>query len=444
MTATRSFLLSLLASVTFAQTTTLDCSPSSTAGLQPDCWAQLNVSTYINDWLAANGTAADCENLGFAQCFLQYNGYGGRTCNLLSRGTCDSFETTGAEAAYASPQQFYALWNIYGIYQFFNQFSEALSNGASLAGATIDDIVATVSPPTDASSPNTLMWTAISGGFWMLAATPLGPFSALTFTGLAVVTGMSGFFMSSISGTSTERFILLGDIGSELATLVTEYQTSLEAALQELQNNSTLFLAAAEPGGFSTRAVTSLNTQSVDIFHDLQLYILSEALKANKIVSAKSTDIIALDVATNTDAIDCPGLGPAGNCYQYWVDEEAGSTYALHNTDDWGFDRDSVTILNKVVDSNWANLSEIFKVEDCQGKQPGFDGTKVSCLATHSYCEWDYASHVIGGNWKQWTNCDNDSKWGTQCSSWTTSYLVPEGSYIGPAIADGQLTCKSL
>ncbi|KAJ0118423.1 hypothetical protein J7T55_009206 [Diaporthe amygdali] len=442
MATRHSFLLGLFASLALAQSSTLDCTPSSTSGLQPDCWAQLKVSEYIKDWLDANGTAADCDNLGFAQCFLQYNGYSGRTCNLLSRGTCDSFETTGSEATYYSSQQFYTLWNIYAMYQFFNQFSEALSNGVSLAGATIDDIVATVSPSTDASSPSTLLWTAISGGFWMLAATPLGPFAALVNTGLAVVTGMSSFFMSSISGSSTARFVLLGDIGSELATLVTEYQTSLENALKELQNNSTLFIAAAEPGGFSTRAVTSLNTQSVDIFHDLQLYILSEALKGNNIVSARSTDTIAMDVATNTGAVDCPSLSAAGNCYQFWVDEEAGNTYALHSTNDWGFD-DSTDVLNKIVDSGWANLSEIFKVEDCQGKEPGFDGTKVSCLATHKYCEWDYASQVSGGKWTQWTNCDADSKWDTQCSSWSTIYLIPD-SYLGPALADDTLYCRKL
>ncbi|KAI3391917.1 hypothetical protein diail_6619 [Diaporthe ilicicola] len=436
----RSLLLGFFASLALAQN--LDCTPSSTAGLQPDCWAQLGVSQYIKDWLEANGTAADCDNLGFAQCYLQYNGYSGRTCNLLTRGTCDSFETTGPEAAYYSSQQFYTLWNIYAVYQFFNQFSEALSNGASLAGQTIDDIVATVSPPTDASSPSTLLWTAISGGFWLLAATPLGPASALLNTGLAVVTGMSGFFMDSISGSSTARFILLGDIGSELATLVTEYQTSLEGALKELQGNSTLFLAAAEPGGFSTRAVTSLNTQSVDIFHDLQLYILSEALKGNNIVSAKSTGVIAMDVAASTGAIDCPSLSAAGNCYQFWVDEDAGNTYALHNTGDWSFDDGSTDVLNKIVDSGWANLSEIFRVEDCQDKEPGFDGTKVSCLATHKYCEWDYASQT-DGKWNQWTNCDADSKWGYQCSSFSTIYLIPS-SYLGPVLSDDTRYCRKL
>lgn len=33
----------------------------------------VDMNTYINDWVAANGTDANCEALGFAQCFLQFN-----------------------------------------------------------------------------------------------------------------------------------------------------------------------------------------------------------------------------------------------------------------------------------------------------------------------------------------------------------------------------------
>lgn len=295
----------------------LDCSPSSTSGLHPECWAQLNVTGYINDWLAANGTAAGCDTLGFAQCFLQANGYGGRTCNLLTRGTCDAFETTGTAAAYESPQQFYTLWNIYAIYQYFNQFSEGLSNGATLASATIGDIVATVSPSTDPQSPNTLIWTSISGGFWMLAAGGINPVLGLVNTGLAVVTGMSSFFMQSMAGSSDARFTLLGEIGTNLADLIVTYQDSLQNALKELQDHSDLFIAAAEPGGFSSRAAVSLNVQTNDIFHDLQLYVLSAALKANGIVATRTT-YSAVDFAPKTNgAVSCDSLSDIGTCNNF-------------------------------------------------------------------------------------------------------------------------------
>ncbi|KAK2043631.1 hypothetical protein LZ31DRAFT_542480 [Colletotrichum somersetense] len=436
-----SLLIALLCSTALASTPEgslvareLDCSPSSSTGLKSECWTQLNVSDYITKWLAENGTKADCDTLGFAQCFLAFNGYGGRTCNTLTRDTCEGFETVGV--TYYSPQQFYTLWNIYAIYQFFNQYSEALWNGNSLASDTIGDIVATVSPSTDPEVPSTLLWTAISGGFWLAAASGVNPVLGLIATGLAVVTGMSSFFMTSVQGSSNSRFITLGQIGSSLADLVLDYQNGLQDSLKELQSNSTLFLAATAPGGFSERAATSLNLESTSLYHDLQLYTLSLALKANGIVSARSTGVNALEFAPKTNgAISCPGLGPAGNCYQFWIDPDTNNTYALHNPKD--IQNTYVDALNKIHDKGWANLTEIFKVEDCAGKDPSFDGKKVTCLASHGYCEYDYTgqdtvSKTRAAN-KQFTNCDNDKKWGYLCNWMDGGLLLPQ-SYLGPLL----------
>ncbi|KAK1982486.1 hypothetical protein LZ30DRAFT_567560, partial [Colletotrichum cereale] len=415
----------------------VDCSPSSSTGLKSECWAQLNVSDYITKWLAENGTKADCDTLGFAQCFLAFNGYGGRTCDALTRDTCEGFETAGSEATYYSPQQFYTLWNIYAIYQFFNQYSEALWNGHSLASDTIGDIVATVSPSTDPEVPSTLLWTTISGGFWLAAASGVNPILGEIATGLAVVTGMSSFFMSSKEGTSNARFVTLGQIGSSLAELVIDYQNGLQDSMKQLQGNSTLFLAATEPGGFSQRAAASLNLESVSLYHDLQLYTLSLAFKANGIVSTRSTGVNALEFAPKTNgAITCPGLSPFGNCYQWWIDPDTGSTYALHNPGDPG--NNYLEVVNKINDKGWANMSEIFKVEDCTGKDPSFDGkTKVTCLASHGFCEYNYADQdtvtkVRKAN-KQFTNCDNDKKWGYLCD-WMNGGLVLPESYLGPLL----------
>ncbi|KAK2060545.1 hypothetical protein LY76DRAFT_675993 [Colletotrichum caudatum] len=423
----------------------LDCSPSSSTGLKAGCWAQLNVSDYITKWLAENGTKADCDTLGFAQCFLVFNGYGGRTCNTLTRDTCEGFETTGA--TYYSPQQFYTLWNIYAIYQFFNQYSEALWNGHSLASDTIGDIVATVSPSADPDVPSTLLWTAISGGFWLAAASGANPVLGLIATGMAVVTGMSSFFMTSVADSANSRFVTLGQIGSSLADLVLDYQNGLQDSLKELQSNSTLFLAAAAPGGFSERAATSLNLESVSLYHDLQLYTLSLALKANGIVSARSTGVNALEFAPKTNgAISCPELGPAGNCYQFWIDPDTNNTYALHNRND--IQNTYVDALNKIHDKGWADLSEVFKVEDCTGKDPSFDGKKVTCLASHGYCEYDYTDQdtlaKVRGAKKQFTNCDNDKEWGYLCNWMYGGVLLPQ-SYLGPLLTLSKSAwCRSL
>lgn len=68
-------------------TTTLDCSSNSKTGIQAACWTQLDVPGYIDAWIAENGTAAGCDTLGFAQCYLQYNGYTGLTCDDITSNT---------------------------------------------------------------------------------------------------------------------------------------------------------------------------------------------------------------------------------------------------------------------------------------------------------------------------------------------------------------------
>lgn len=51
----------------------VDCAPNSRSGLKAECWEALNLEQYINDWVKANGTEAKCNEVGFAQCFLQFN-----------------------------------------------------------------------------------------------------------------------------------------------------------------------------------------------------------------------------------------------------------------------------------------------------------------------------------------------------------------------------------
>jgi hypothetical protein len=43
----------------------------------PNKWCSnslaVEMDKYITEWMAANGTKANCDQLGFAQCFLQFN-----------------------------------------------------------------------------------------------------------------------------------------------------------------------------------------------------------------------------------------------------------------------------------------------------------------------------------------------------------------------------------
>ncbi|KAF5021883.1 hypothetical protein F66182_6074 [Fusarium sp. NRRL 66182] len=427
----------------------VDCSPSSSSGLKAECWKALDMEKYINDWMAANGTEANCGELGFAQCYLQFNGHTGLTCNLITSDTCPPFNTRDT-SKYYSNQQFYALWNIYTVYQFFNQYSQALSDGASLAGQTVDAIVAQVAPPVEAvASPSGLMnaiGSTLSAVSLFTGLVPGSEGLAVGFirSGLGLAFDLSGKLGQTLTTTQTanDRFIQLADVGSSLAKLVEEYQQNLLETVKEVQGNHTVFLAACSEGGFSQRVTTSLTIQASTLYRQLQTFILSTALKANGIVSSRSTGVNALEFAKDTDAISCTGLGPGGNCNQWWIDTDAGNTYAFHNPNDWRNSQAELT--QAIVDNKWADLSEIFKVEDCAGKEPAFDGKtlSVSCLASHNFCEWNYPQPPANVRAEpQFKNCDNDKNWPTLCGSFQNGLNVPE-SYLGPMLLTDGAFCK--
>ncbi|KKA29259.1 hypothetical protein TD95_002038 [Thielaviopsis punctulata] len=429
----------------------LDCSAGSKDGLQAGCWNQLDIPSYIDAWIKANGTAAKCSSLGFAQCYLQYNGYSGLTCNLITSNTCPPFATT--DSAYDSPQQFYTLWNIYSIYQYFNQYSTALSDGSSLAGQTIGKIVSTVAPSVQATAPTSSLMTVLSGSISALTFVSglipgdVGTGAKLIVGGLSAMLKAGDAFASTLttpSQTANQRFIELGDIGNSLATLVEQYQHNLLDAVQSVQGNETLFKAIGTDGAFSQRITTSLTVQSSELYHDMQLYVLSQSLKANGYVSSRSTDVNALDVAKQTSAISCSSLNSDDRCWQWWVDTQANNTYALHNPNDWS--NTQISLSDAIFNNGWATPAEVYKVEDCVGKAPSFDAADVGvkCLTTHGFCEWHYESDLVAArSGKQWTDCNNDPSWGTLCSSWTDSILVPE-SYLGPLLLNENAFCKSL
>jgi hypothetical protein len=185
-----------------------------------------------------------------------------------------------------------------------------------------------------------------------------------------------------ITQKANDRFIQLGDIGSSLAKLVETYQQNLLDSVKEIQGDHELFLAACAEGGFSQRVTTSLTIQASTLYRQLQLFILSSALKANGIVSSRSTGVIAMDVARDTGEISCDGLGAAGTCNQWFVDEEAKNTYALHNPNDW--ENTHIDLMVSIIDEGWADMAELFKIEDCAGKTPEFDPATlgITCLVS--------------------------------------------------------------
>ncbi|KAH7305196.1 hypothetical protein B0I35DRAFT_454380 [Stachybotrys elegans] len=426
----------------------VDCAPNSSTGLKAECWAALDMNTFITDWVATNCAAADCANLGFAQAFLQFNGFTGLTCDLITSSTCPPFATNNPDE-YESQQHFYALWNIYAVYQFFNQYSTALSNGIGLAGQTVDQIVAAVAPPVDVQAETSALMnifgTTLNVASLFSGFIPGGASTAvgLIHSGLTAALGFAeGLGDTLVSQTSNQRFVQLGQIGASLAGLVEDYQNNLLAMVQEVQRNHEIFMQACGDGGFSQRITTSLTIQSSELYRSLQLFVLSSALKANGLVSSRSTGVSALTVAAETGQISCDSLSEVRTCNQWFVDEAAGNTYALHNPNDRS--NTQIDLLVTIIDNGWATMDELFKVEDCQGQTPTFDRATlgISCLTTHGFCEWNYFDSTSQSRENpQFTNCDNDPNWPELCGSFQDGIVVPE-SYLGPLLQFSQAFCK--
>ncbi|KAJ1336146.1 hypothetical protein MN608_02894 [Microdochium nivale] len=415
----------------------VDCSPSSSSGLKAECWESLGVDKFIQDWVAANGTAADCANLGFAQCYLQFNGLTTLTCDLVTSDTCPPPSST---ATYSSDQHFYVLWNIYAVYQFFNQYSQALSNGVGLAAQTVGKIVSAVAPPVESNAAEKDLIGVLTSTLGVVSTfagvIPGGAASTVNLiaSGISAALSLNPEVPEALlKQTANERFIQLGDISSTLAELVADYQLNLLDAVSKIQRDDATFRAACGKGGFSQRITTSLTIQSNDLYRQLQLFTLSTTLRANGIVSAKSTGRSALTVATETDQISCSALSEGGFCNQWFVSAE-GDTYSFHNPADTTNTHADLTKM--IVDEGWATLDDVFKVDTCAGQATAFDPATLGlgCVATHGFCEWNYQDTLAKTRAEpQFKNCDNDSNWGQLCSSFSDRILVPE-SYLGPIL----------
>jgi hypothetical protein len=278
-----------------------------------------------------------------------------------------------------------ALWNIYTVYQFFNQYSTALSNGIALAGQTIDAIVTAVAPPVASQTDSNMVFDVLAGSLVFFGHTAglgipgvAGRLPNVIAAGIALAlgtsTGLTNLLLDPMQ-TANERFVQLGQVGSSLAQFVTKYQENILELVQTIQGNATLFTAACSTGGFSQPITTTLTGESDELFHELEAYILSQALQANGYVITRSTGISALEVAAETSNVNCPSMSNASTCNQWWIDGDTHTTYSLHNPSDP--ENDHVTLTNQIINNGWANLTELFKVESCTGKPVSFNQNTV-------------------------------------------------------------------
>ncbi|KAH9828033.1 hypothetical protein Tdes44962_MAKER02583 [Teratosphaeria destructans] len=447
-----------------------DCSPESKDGLQAGCWAHLGMTDYINQWVLEHGREAGIAEKGFAQAYLSWStkGYNGKTCNLITSETCDAPETDNSK--YKNWQQFYTLWNIYAVHQFYNQYSNALSASQPLAASKMAQIVDKISPGVEKFVP-TPLWLQTLQAAISWATVWVGPTLASIEAGFGTAGGIMIFGVAASSKTpplgvlkqhykqtAETRFQNLATIGSDLAGLVSEHQQQILKEVQAMLDNVESFIALCSPGGFSLRVTLSLTKESTALYKSMELFTISEALNANGMVITKSVGIDPRTVAKDTGEILCNGFGPAGNCYNWWYDSAHGNTYSFHDP------REEPRGFTDLIDYIWGldivkDMGEIFLTEDCAGKNPDLDSTnlKPTCAVNVKTCEYStcnsdiddccrssstsaadisFAEYDTKYSREQFTNCPSDPHWGDQCSSFANSQVLP-ASYLGPLLRKG-------
>ncbi|KNB14164.1 hypothetical protein FOXG_13083 [Fusarium oxysporum f. sp. lycopersici 4287] len=384
------------------------CAPKAPTALVPECWVELEVEEYLIDWWATS--EASCGSLGFAQCFLKNNRYPGLTCDEITVDTCPPIDTNGD---FDSQQQFYALWNIYAIHQFFTQYIQALSNSVSLAAGQIGDIVYTVNPPKEAKVSKNLIAVILGATVGEFGATKelLGNWqSKMILAGIQGLAAQGGGIITWLGNKNSNNYLQdsmqIGDLSASLSIQVKDYQGTLGTAIKTAQANVTQFLALTKEGGFTQRGLTSLTAQMDGIYKNLVSYIYSSALQANGIFLTKqySTDPVQMASSTGDKLVNCTGLDSNNSCDQYWVHD--GNTYSFGKVDDcgWRFTEMWYTTLQK----GWLTPEALFLGSDaCAGNQPFFDGTAFTMNCTSYTPTCVYTTDAVG----QFQNCPNQNAW---------------------------------
>ncbi|KAH9845040.1 hypothetical protein Tdes44962_MAKER06899 [Teratosphaeria destructans] len=402
---------------------------------------------YIREWVAEHGEEEGIKDKGFAQAYLSWSHENTPTCNLITSNTCTQ---PSSNAKYENYQQFYTLWNIFAVYQYWNQYYSALTDSEARATAKLQKIVDMVAPPVE-KALSVPEWYTIFGMGLYWATTIISPLTTLSGASAVPAAGISLILNGVWSAravmpqgypkakeptqTAQSRFGSLADVGSKLADMVEDWQKQTVTDVRSMQDNVDAFIALCEPGGFSQRVTLSLPDQSTALYKGLELFILAAGMTANGVVVAKSTGINPKEVATRTGEIQCPDFGPSGSCNNWWYDPKSGNSYAFHDTTN--HKRDFTELVNWLWDEKIVeNLGEIFENEACSGKEPSLDSPdlNVLCPFNAKNCEYNYDRHVKDQRAKQWMNCDNDPFWMKPCHDHDEEVAVLPLSYLGPLL----------
>ena len=361
-----------------------------------------------------------------------------------------------------SVRDFYAAYNIYAVWTFFNSYYLAIGNARSAATDSVAAIVSLLDPPktNNAELSNINFALAIGLTFVKIEGFTDPAFEALI--GLVVNTAkqapqVARYLFPGPPGDT--KFTQLGQISNQMGTLTDNLQKNVAIALSVIQNDTSTFLSFTGTGAFSNNPITKIDQQSNHLLTALNTYVISLCLQANnwQISRAIDTDVNQL-MANGTqltwNITDCgTGYDPNGICGGYYWNKTLDVSYTLTNTDDMFSNPQPIM---QQFFANWTTPQLLFDgALQCQmAKGTGnpnispvagaTDVTSTPCLSSVKICTWDLNPSHFGTEY-EYTDCDVQNHFATQgctqcdattdfCTNVPSTYM---GGYLLNSLAEG-------
>ncbi|MDI1486728.1 MAG: hypothetical protein OHK93_005989 [Ramalina farinacea] len=291
-----------------------------------DCWTTLGVDQYLQGWIANNSASCndgDFSGDGFASCYQQEVGRGellGLQCDQVQIQSC---RPPGNFSSY-TPQEYYVLYSIFGIWQYFNSiyFASDFANG--IASDRVGAIVSGISP-IESNTAASIALSVLTAAFAFLSlpadALVEGTATAVSSTVQSTVVALQQApgVLKALQQPATVAglFNEVNAIEATLANLVAKFQANIANALAALQNDGNSVRAFAANGSFMVPQ-PSLNASTAILTQVLTTYISSQAAQGG----ATRYEIVFYP----GDNSNATGVGHLGNDTYNFIDHSVESS----------------------------------------------------------------------------------------------------------------------
>ncbi|KAL9099425.1 MAG: hypothetical protein Q9163_005071 [Psora crenata] len=357
---------------------------------KPYGYCLLGMSAYLEKWWSENEARCKSRRVGFASCYQQSLGITQLSCDTTGPSQCDfpiSFATGGYTA-----RQAYALYSIFGIWQWFESIYEAVLNADVTASGPIGSIIRTINPKKKEQHLLANFLSAMS----VIAPCFNFPASLGTWGIFKISTVLEGVVRQAPGiveklypvGTLDSQFVGLTDLSEGLSIVKSTYQQNVSDALKLVQNNFTNFNIFTANGSFIAPK-SDLHAQTVNLTMSLQTYVVSQALTQSNYIITMARDTNPQQLATNgslgtPELMDCRSYDEYGLCGEWWWDSSTNIAYSVSDISEPG--KKNHDMLAKVFAKRWTTPELLFRgAKTCADYVAGGHGPNTPTLDVTSF-----------------------------------------------------------